>query len=102
MFLFDIHCAGTYLGSRAEIDKHHSVRCVGLEEELPLDITDYQIVRVAYGQDYTIARKDIDMVQLAVENKTKAAVLKGNHIFLSDKAIKIIRRELPREIVSQN
>ena len=73
--LFDIRCACIYLGSRAEIDKHHSVRSVGLEEELPRDITDHEMARVAHYQDYTIVTKDIDLVKLAVENKTKIAVL---------------------------
>ena len=100
--LFDVHCAGTYLGSKAEIDKEHSVKCIVQDKELPGDIEDPEIIRIAHDQDYTIVTKDIDMVKLALSKNAKVAVLKGNHIFLIDKAIKIIGREPQKDMFSQN
>ncbi len=100
--LFDVHCAGTYLGSRAEIDKDHSVVCVGQNAELPQDMKDERIVEHALKNGYSIVTKDIDMVRSCLERGVAVAVLKGNHIFLIERALKIIGRDPPREIFSQN
>jgi rRNA-processing protein FCF1 len=100
--LFDVHCAGTYLGSKSEIDNAHSVRCVGQEKELPQDMKDEDIVRIALAADYTIITKDVGLVRLACEKGAKIAVLKGNHVFFIERALKIIGRDPPKEIFSQN
>jgi rRNA-processing protein FCF1 len=100
--LFDVHCAGTYLGSKSEIDKDHSVRCVGQEKELLQGMKDEEIVNLALVEDYTIITKDVGLVRLACEKGAKVAVLKGNHIFFIDRAMKIIGRDPPKELFSQN
>ena len=100
--LFDVHCAGTYLGSRAEIDKDHSVKCVGQGNEFPQNMKDEEIVRFALAKDYTIVTKDIGLVRLACEKNARVAVLKGNQIFFIEKALKIIGRDPPKELFSQN
>jgi predicted nuclease of predicted toxin-antitoxin system len=100
--LFDVHCAGIYLGSRAEIDRDHSVICVGQHSELPQDIKDDKIVAYALDRDYTIVTKDVGLVKLCCDKNAKVAVLKGNHIFFIEKATKIIGRDPPRELFSQN
>lgn len=81
--LFDVHCAGTYLGSKAEVDKDHSVTCVGQNSELSQDMKDDKIVEYALNKGYTIITKDVGMVKLCLERKAPVAVLKGNQIFSS-------------------
>ena len=101
--LFDVHCAGTYLGSKAEIDNNHSVICVGQNNgELPGDTPDDKIIEYSRSNDYTIVTKDIDLVKECCKQNVKVAVLKGNHIFLIGEAIKIVGREPPKELFSQN
>jgi predicted nuclease of predicted toxin-antitoxin system len=100
--LFDVHCAGTYLGSRAEIDKNHEVICVGQVIELPQDMKDKDIMGYAQAHDYMVVTKDVDLVRLCCENNIPVAVLKGNHVFPIKTAIKIIGRDPPKELFSQN
>jgi predicted nuclease of predicted toxin-antitoxin system len=100
--LFDVHCAGTYLGSKAEIDKDHSVVCVGQVNELPQDMQDEKIIDYALHNDYAIITKDIDMVKRCLDRRAHVAVLKGNHIFFIESAARIIGREPPKELFSQN
>jgi rRNA-processing protein FCF1 len=100
--LFDVHCAGFYLGSRTEIDKDHDVVCVGQNAELPQGMKDESIAEYALEKDYIIVTKDVEFVKLCLNKRIKVAVLKGNHIFFVEKALKIVGRDPPRELFSQN
>jgi rRNA-processing protein FCF1 len=100
--LFDVHCAGTYLGSKAEIDKQHSVVCVGQPGGPAQDAKDENISEYASEHGCTIVTKDVGMVKLCLEKKVPVVVLKGADIFTIAGVTRIVGREPPREIFSQN
>jgi predicted nuclease of predicted toxin-antitoxin system len=100
--LFDVHCAGFYLGSKAEIDRGHIVVCVGQNPELPQEMKDDKIAEYALEKDYIVVTKDVEFVKLCLDKSARVAVLKGNRIFFIEKAVKIIGRDPPRELFSQN
>ena len=100
--LFDVHCVGTYLGSKSEIDKEHSVICVGQPGGPVQDAKDEEISDHALAEGYTVVTKDVDMVNLCLGKKVPVAVLKGADLFFVGSAKTIIGRKPPREIFSQN
>ena len=50
--LFDEHSSGSYFASQAEIDKKHTVICVGHHEEMKAGIEDKKIMKVITFYSY--------------------------------------------------
>ena len=79
--LFDEHCAGNYDSNKAEIDKNHTVICVGHHKDLLAGMEDDAIMEYAKKHDYTIVTKDVKFVKKCSKENVKVAVLKGNYLF---------------------
>jgi len=87
--LFDVHCQGQYLSNRSEIEKEHTLICVGHHQDLPQDLPDPDIADYAMKNDYMVVTKDVDFVILCRERKIPVGVLKGNHLFLIENIIQL-------------
>ena len=96
--LFDVHCQGQYLSNRSEIEKEHTLICVGEHKDLPGDMDDPDIADYASIHGYTIVTKDVDFVNLCFEKKVSVGVLKGNRLFLISKSIQLFGEKPPNRL----
>ena len=80
--LFDVHCVGQYISNRTEIEKNHSLICVGQHLDLPQNMKDTDIADYASKNGYMVITKDVDFVSLCLERKIPVGVLKGNRLFV--------------------
>lgn len=85
--LFDVHCQGQYLSNRSEIEKEHTLVCVGHHPDLPQDMDDSDIANYAIKHDYIVVTKDVDFVILCCVRKISVGVLRGNQLFTIGDAI---------------
>jgi predicted nuclease of predicted toxin-antitoxin system len=91
--LFDVHSSGNYFSNKPEIDKNHTVVCVGHHEELAGNSPDEKIFEFAKNNGFTIVTKDINFVKRCCTHNAKVAVLKGNYLFLIENAIQMFGQE---------
>ncbi len=91
--LFDEHCSGNYFNNKAEIDKNHKSSLVGKDGALPAGTKDPEILEYAKKNNLTIVTKDVRFVKLCSEKNAKVAVLKGNYLFLIEKAVRMFGSE---------
>lgn len=91
--LFDEHCSGNYSNNKAEIDKNHRSNWVGHNGVLPAGTKDEEILQYAKKNNLTIVTKDVRFVKLCSEKNAKVAVLKGNYLFLIEKAVSLFSSE---------
>ena len=96
--LFDVHCQGQYLSNRSEIEKEHTLICVGHHDELPQDMDDPDIADFAFKHGYTIVTKDVDFVNLCYEKNVPVGVLKGNRLFLISESKQLFGEKLPNRL----
>lgn len=85
--LFDVHCQGQYLSNRSEIEKEHTLICVGHHPDLKQDMKDPDIANYAANNGYMVVTKDVDFVILCCERKISVGVLRGNQLFTINNAI---------------
>lgn len=98
--LFDEHCAGTYKGGRAEIEKKFTAICVGHHSDLLAGMENPEIMDYARRNGYTVVTRDADFVKRCCDNNVRVAVLRGNQVFLIENALQIIGKELPQPFFS--
>lgn len=87
--LFDVHCQGQYLSNRSEIEKEHTLLCVGHHIDLPQDMKDSDIADYAMKNNYMVVTKDVDFVILCCKRKVSVGVLRGNQLFTIQNAIQL-------------
>jgi predicted nuclease of predicted toxin-antitoxin system len=87
--LLDVHCQGQYLSNRSEIEKEHTLICVGHHLDLPQEMQDPDIADYAMKNDYMVVTKDVDFAILYCERKIPVGVLRGNQLFTIKDAIQL-------------
>lgn len=99
--LFDEDCAKVYVSGKAEImQRYPEAVCVGHHPDLPQGLEDSKIMEYAIKNQYIIVTRDARFVRYCCDNNAKVAVLKGNRIYLIEKAEQILGSDMPTSLFS--